>query len=94
MRARRFSWREPLAELFDLPRDVVLDLPRISVVGDLQLLVQNHRGVVEYAPERVVIDMQRGRLVVRGEELTIGAVDAEEITITGRLAAIEMERGG
>ena len=90
--SRRTGWQQRLADLLDLPRDVVLDLPRISVIGDLQLLVQNHRGVLEYAADRVVIAMRHGRLVVRGEDLTIGTVNPEEITITGQLAAIEFQR--
>ena len=90
--SRRPPLRQRLTELLDLPKDIVLDLPRISIVGDLQLLVENHRGLLEYDPERVVIGMNQGRLLVRGKELIIGAVHADEMTITGQLVAIEFLR--
>ena len=92
MPARRTAWRQRLADLFDLPRDVVLDLPRISVIGDLQLLLQNHRGLLEYLPDRVVVAMKDGRLVVRGEDLVIAGVTGEELIVTGRLHAVEFQR--
>lgn len=84
--------RQRLADVLDLPKDVVLDLPRVIAVGHLQVIVQNQRGLVEYTPERVVLGLASGRLVVRGEELRIGAVTAEEVTITGQVRAIEFVR--
>lgn len=90
--ARRAAWRKRLADFLDLPRDVVLDLPRISVIGDVQLLLQNHRGLLEYLPDRVVIAMKDGRLIVRGEDLVIAGVNVEELIVTGRLHAVEFRR--
>lgn len=84
--------RQRVADLLDLPKDVVLDLPRVVAVGHLQVLVQNHRGLVEYTPERVVAALAVGRLVVSGEELRIGQVTAEELTVTGQIRAIEFAR--
>lgn len=84
--------RSRLAELLDMPRDVVLNLPRISVVGDLQVLVQNHRGVKEYTPDRVIIGMENGLIVISGRELVISNIHVEEITITGRLDGVQLLR--
>lgn len=84
--------RSRLAELLDLPRDVVLNLPRISLVGDLQVLIQNHRGVHEYTPARVVIGMEHGLIEIVGRGLVIGAIHPEEITVTGRLDGIQLLR--
>lgn len=84
--------RQRLSELFDLPKDLFLNLPRISVVGDLQIVIENHRGLLRYDPDQVVIGVNNGRLVVRGDELSIGMVNADEMTINGRLHAVEFRR--
>lgn len=84
--------RHRLAEALDLPKDVVLDLPRVIAVGHLQVLVDNHRGLLEYSPVRVVIALASGRLAVTGEDLRIGTVSAEEVTVTGEIRAIEFLR--
>lgn len=89
---RRPPLRQRLGDWFDLPRDIFLDLPRISVVGDLQVLVENHRGLLQYDAGRVTIGMSEGRLVIRGAELGIGVVNPEAMIVTGRLSAIEFHR--
>jgi sporulation protein YqfC len=77
-----------VARFFELPEDLLLDLPRLTLVGDVQLLVENHRGIRAFRPERVVIVTARGPLVVEGDELVIGAVDPESVVVTGRIARI------
>jgi len=84
--------RKGVAEFFELPKEIVLDLPKITMVGDLQMIVENHRGIVEYSSERVVIAVSDGHLVLTGEELMIGFVYQEEITITGRFRRVEFCR--
>lgn len=86
------AWRRLVSQWFDLPQDVVMDLPRISIIGDLQLLVQNHRGVMAYRDDRVVVAMQQGRLIISGEGLMIGVINDDELTIAGQLARIEFGR--
>ena len=92
MRPRRPPLRQRLSELLDLPKDVVLNLPRISVVGDVQLLIENHRGLLEYDPDHVLVGMNEGRLLIRGRDLILGVVHADEMTITGQLTSIEFLR--
>ena len=75
----------------DLPQDIVFDLPRITVVGGLQMTIENHRGLIEFSPTRVIVATTRGRVVVGGEELRIGVVHDEEITLAGQLRSIEFQ---
>jgi sporulation protein YqfC len=77
-----------LTRVLDLPQDLVFDLPRITVVGRLQMTVENHRGLVEFSPTRVVIGSPQGRIVILGQELHIGVIHEEEITVAGQLRSI------
>ncbi|MCL4425712.1 MAG: sporulation protein YqfC [Firmicutes bacterium] len=77
-----------LASLFDLPGDVVLNLPRLTMVGNLQVIIENHRGVVEYSPRKVIIAYNQGRVILEGEELVIGTIQSEEIAVTGRVNSL------
>lgn len=81
-----------LLEALELPGDLVLDVPRLTVVGALQLTVENHRGLVEYQPDRVSIAVAPGRIRVEGEDLEIGIVAAQEVTVLGRLRQITFLR--
>ena len=87
----RFHLKRRLTDLFDLPQDVTLDLPRILLVGGLQVILENHRGLAEYSPERVVVGVARGQVAITGEGLEIGVINTEEITVLGRIRALSLE---
>jgi sporulation protein YqfC len=82
------GWRELLADKLELPKDVVLDLPRLVVVGNLQLIIENHRGIVEYTADQVVVAGHKGRLRIGGSQLTIGSIQEDLIIVTGELRSI------
>lgn len=85
----RHSPRERLtrrvAELFELPKDVILDLPTATLLGNLQCIVENHRGIIEYLPERVRVNTARGEVVVTGRGLAIGSISQDDIVVEGHI---------
>ena len=78
-----------VAELFDLPADVVAGLPRLEMVGSRQLYLEHHTGLLAYSGERIDANTAMGVLRVRGEGLTLLAMTAEELRIGGRIDALE-----
>ena len=78
-----------VAELFDLPADVVAGLPRLEMVGSRQLYLEHHQGILAYSDSRIDINTAAGVLCVKGEGLSLLAMTAEELRIGGRLASVE-----
>lgn len=81
-----------VAELFDLPADVVAGLPRLEMVGSRQLYLEHHAGILAYSEEQIDVNTSAGTLRVRGEGLSLLAMTAEELRIGGRIAAVEWVR--
>ena len=79
---------QKLAVFLDIPQDIVLDLPRITMLGNKQLLVENHKGIIEYTPLLVRIKLNQGELIITGEELTLGNLQAEQILVEGTVRDI------
>ena len=79
---------QKLAGFLDIPQDIVLDLPRITMLGNKQLLVENHEGIIEYTPLLVRIKLNQGELIITGEELTLGNLQAEQILVEGTVRDI------
>ena len=46
---------ERTAQVFDLPGDLVAGLPRMELVGDRELRMENHRGILAYGSEEIHI---------------------------------------
>ncbi|MCI8398677.1 MAG: sporulation protein [Oscillibacter sp.] len=78
-----------LAELFDLPADIVAGLPRLEMVGGRQLYLEHHTGLLAYSDKQIDANTAAGVLRVRGDRLTLLAMTAEELRIGGRIDAVE-----
>ena len=80
------------AQLFDLPADAVANVPRVEVVGDGELRMAPHRGILAYGPEEIHISGGKLVVLVRGSGLELRAMTPEELLITGTITAIEFMR--
>ncbi|MBE3589598.1 MAG: sporulation protein YqfC [Firmicutes bacterium] len=77
-----------LVDALELPSDLLIDVPRVTIIGALQVTVENHRGLAAYRPDEVSIAVAGGVVRITGAELEIGVVQAHEVTVTGRVAGV------
>jgi len=82
---------EEIAERLELPEDILLNSIKLSVVGGKRAEVENHRGILEYNTDRIVIAAKRGRLAINGVELKICTMNREVLLVSGRINSVEWE---
>ncbi len=82
--------RKWTADVLDLPQDVVYDLPRLTMIGDRQLYIENHRGVIHFSSEKLKLALSKGELEVTGTSLVIRTIWTEEVFIEGTIKSIEV----
>ena len=87
--AMRRKLRMELAEILELPMDIKLDLPRVVIVGDLGVLISNHRGLIS-TRERIVVGVGAGQITVSGDNLEIEEVGQEQVVVKGLIKFVEM----
>jgi sporulation protein YqfC len=80
-----------LANLLELPDDIVLDLPRMTMLGNKQLLVENHKGIIEYSTALVRIKLSQGTLIIHGEQLSLGNLQQEQILVEGIIKLVQYD---
>lgn len=85
MSKRRELVNKIMTDFFEIPKDLVLDLPKITIIGREELYLENHRGIIEYSPHRIRINLIRGFLEIEGKDLVIKALLAEEMSIKGEV---------
>jgi len=86
----RESIAERASEYFDLPGGVVSNMPRIEI-GGRQILIEKHRGVVEYNKNEISVNTLKNVVRIRGDGLEISAMTADEILISGSFFGIDFE---
>ena len=71
MKPRRFGFLERTAEVFDLPADALAGLPKLELVGDGELRVENHKGILAYGREEIHISGGLFLIKIAGRELEL-----------------------
>ena len=98
MERNRKEWQggllDSVAELFDLPADVVAGLPHLELIGSRQLDLERHTSILGYSQEQIDVNTVSGVMRVKGEKLTLLAMTAEELRIGGKITAIELVGAG
>jgi len=83
------KWNQFAAKMLALPQDVVHDMPRITMIGNMQLYVENHQGVLHFTNDTLLLQLTKGRVEVRGQNLTIRAIQTEEVFIEGLIEGVK-----
>lgn len=81
--------KEKLADFFVLPKEVILDYPKVSLIGNRQLTIENYKGIIEYSSDKIRINTEKGLIKIIGQNLEINTVTTEEIYISGYINNIE-----
>ncbi|WP_069998002.1 sporulation protein YqfC [Cellulosilyticum sp. I15G10I2] len=80
--------REQLTEALDIPKEVIIDLPVITLTGNKEINVENFNGLLEYTRQKIRLNTRSGILVIDGIELEAKNMTAERICIKGNILHI------
>ena len=89
-RPRRPGLLERTAELLDLPADAITNLPRLELVGDGELRMENHKGILAYGSEEIHVSGGAFVVKITGRDLELRAMTGMELLITGRISQIQL----
>lgn len=74
-----------LAEVFEVPEDLALDMPRITLIGNIKLSVENHKGIMEYKKNEIRLRVNDGFLVAKGRNLSLKNISNDEVLLQGEI---------
>lgn len=80
-----------MVDILEMPPDVMLDLPKLVMIGRQELLLENHRGIIEYSLTRVRVKTSVGQITVTGEELILKNLKPDEMQVKGKISAVTIE---
>lgn len=77
-------------ERLELPVNLAAGVARLELLGNRELYMDRHRGVLSYTTE--AIDVNGGTVVVRvkGQDLRLLVMTGQELRITGVIQQIEL----
>lgn len=86
---RKKTMREKFTELLELPKELVLDIPRITIVGKGDMMIENFKGIIEYGSSRIRVNTGIGTVKITGAGLFIKEITSEDIIISGGINSLE-----
>ena len=85
------KFKKQISDILDLTKDEMLNLSRITMTGQLEVFIENHKGIIEYDPKVVRVNTLTGVIAIKGEKLFIKDIIHDEITIEGLIKGMEFE---
>lgn len=79
---------QQLVERLELPKDLFLGMPLLSMEGNRTLCITNHRGIVKYSRETIVVASRTYGIQITGRELVIPRFSKELVEISGYMQSI------
>ena len=80
--------RRNVVNALELPKEVMLNLPLISLTGKEELIIENYKGIVEYGDEVMRVNTAIGVLRIEGKGLLLRQLTSECIVVTGTIKGV------
>jgi sporulation protein YqfC len=85
----KVSLKERFTELLDLPKEIVLNIPKITIVGNGDMIIENYKSLIEYESMRIRLNTGIGVIKITGSRLLIREITSEDIILCGEIQAFE-----
>lgn len=83
--------RETVADSFGLPKDVIMNMPKLSIGGNREIYIENYKGILEYTDEEIRLSTTIGVVHILGKDLKISRIRLTDIFISGYFRLVEYE---
>ena len=75
----------------DIPREVSSKIPKITVTGFDEILIENFKGILEYEDFFARISTHIGNININGFNLKLSQMTEDDILVSGKIENIDFE---
>lgn len=78
--------------LLEIPKEVYTDIPKITIVGFEETVIENYKSILEYEDYYIRINTNIGILNINGFNLKLEKMTNEHIRITCNIESCDLEK--
>lgn len=71
-----------------------LGLPLVELIGDQRVIIEHHRGIVEYEKGKICVNTALGQIGIYGSGLELAKMGTDQLVILGRICRICIGKEG
>ena len=80
-----------MERILELPREVTTNIPKITITGFDQLMIENYKGVIEYEEYLIKINTSIGIVIIEGIKMSLNQINENDVLISGDISKIYLE---
>lgn len=85
----KLGFIENTSRVFDIPGEMIGGFPRVTVTGNSKVNVENHRGLLEYNNNEIMVNSAVGVVRIKGDKLELSAMSDMDLVALGEVYAVE-----
>ena len=85
---------ENIVKKMDIPEDIVFNIPRITMMANKEIRIENCKSVLEYETDKVTVSATDMLVELLGEALYINIITDDEITVSGNILSVNFSKIG
>lgn len=78
-------------EILEVPKEVTTGLPKITILGFNEILIENYKGILEYEEFFIRVNTHIGIININGFNFNLKQMTDEDLLISGKIENIELE---
>ena len=89
---RKRSAISRIDKILEMPQEVYTDMPKITISGFNEMIIENFKGILEYEDYYIRINTSLGIININGYELKLENMTNDDIKVNGKIESIDIER--
>lgn len=82
---------ERVANSFESSKEILLDVPKLTFIGNREVTIENYKGIVEYTDTVLLLETNPNQLKVEGINLEVKTITQEMLYVTGHIQKLEFK---
>ncbi len=87
-REDRRNFREKLQNVMEIPKELLKDYSRVTIIGKEEIWIENYKSILEYDESVIRIS---NNICIYGSGLSVEEITSEDMLIIGQINNIEFE---
>ncbi len=85
----RDIFKSAFSDNLNLPKDVLFDIPVITVSGKNELTVDNYKNIRDFSDKKLTVNTKASKIIITGTQLSISCLTKETLIVKGCFKTLE-----
>src|SRR5690625_5105221 len=88
MKNWQHQMRKQISNFLSFPEDIMLDLPKLTTIGNLHIYIENHHGLVSFTDSELIVKSFIGEIKITASSFNIKQMLPKELLVEEKIKEI------